>query len=218
MEWMPPVPPQAKARATWPWVVTAVVALVAAVGLWLRTPPAEPRPVARWTATLPASDAGSGLAISRDGTHLAYHTGSGSSRGRIWVRSLDQPEGKPIPGTEGGQRPSFSPDGQWLAYFTGRSGTAQESSRDGRPPITLCEGASFLGVSWGEDDRLIFSGSSGGLMRVSASGGACESLTTADPQKREIHGWPQILPGGQAILFTIGSRGCSTAHESPCSI
>jgi serine/threonine-protein kinase len=44
-------------------------------------------------------------------------------------------------------------------------------------------------------------------MRVSASGGTCENLTTADRQKGEVHRWPQILLGGQAILFTIGELG-----------
>jgi Tol biopolymer transport system component len=200
-------------RALLAWVAAAG-ALVLAGGMaiwgWLHTPPAEPRLVTRWTATLPAAPFyGSGLSITRDGTRLAYGELTGSSP-RIGVRLLDQFEGRAVPGAEGGHRPFFSPDGQWLAYFTGplRALTLKKVPVTGGTPIALCEGARFEGGSWGEDNRIIFSGgSSRGLMQVSASGGTCESLTSGDLQKREIHVWPQILPGGRSVLFTIGTPG-----------
>jgi Tol biopolymer transport system component/predicted Ser/Thr protein kinase len=190
-----------------PWVVAAALLVGVAIWGWLHTPPAEPRPVTRWTMTLPDDPwlLGSGLAISRDGTRLAYAGQTGGSS-RIWVRMLDQPEGKPIPGTEGGLRPFFSPDGQWLAYFTGLVGPLKKVPVTGGTPITLCDSASFFGGSWGEDGSIIFT-VNGALTRVSASGGKCEDLTKADPQKREFHRWAQILPGGESILFTIGTGG-----------
>jgi serine/threonine-protein kinase len=193
------------------WLVAAAALFLAVLGIsiWglLRTPLAALRPVTRWTGTLPPPPyMGPSLSISRDGTRLAYHGVSGNSS-RIWVRSLDQPEGKPIPGTEGGLRPFFSPDGQWLAYLTGNGGALKKVPVTGGTPITLCDSAGMFGGVWGEDNRIIFSRSSGGLLRVSGSGGPCESLTTADEQKRELHTWPQILPGGQAVLFTMGTQG-----------
>ena len=46
-------------------------------------------------------------------------------------------------------------------------------------------------------------GSFSGLWQVSANGGAPQPFTKLDPQKGEIgHRWPQVLPGGQAVLFT----------------
>jgi Tol biopolymer transport system component/predicted Ser/Thr protein kinase len=198
--------PATRTPAPLGWIAAGVLA-VAAVWGWLHAPPAEPRPVTRWTAALPSSGPvnGSGLSISRDGTRLAYAESTGSSS-HIRVRMLDQPDGRPIPGTEGGLRPFFSPDGQWLAYFTGRVGPLKKVPVTGGPPITLCDGAAYYGGSWGEDDRIVFSDGHG-LRRVSASGGTCESLTTGEPQKGEDHRWPQILPGGQTILFTIGTQG-----------
>jgi len=175
---------------------------------WLRAPPSEPHPVARWTAMLPAPEpaSGLGLSISRDGTRLAYAVQTGGLS-RIWVRQLEQGAEKPIAGTEGGLRPFFSPDGQWIAFFTGGAGALKKVPVAGGTPMTLCEEASYFGGSWGEDDRLIFSGSSGGLMRVAASGGLCETLTTRDLKTKELHNWPQVLPGGQVVLFTVGRFG-----------
>ncbi len=39
-------------------------------------------------------------------------------------------------------------------------------------------------------------------------GGELEVLTTPDGERRELdHFWPEILPGGQAVLFTISTPG-----------
>jgi eukaryotic-like serine/threonine-protein kinase len=210
LELAPAMPsPATRSPAPLGWIAAGVLAVVAIWG-WLHRPPAEPRPVARWTTTLLTSAPldGTGLSVSRDGTRFAYGEGTGGSR-RIWVRMLDRAEGKPIPSAEGGFRPFFSPDGQWLAYFTAYGGLLKKVPVTGGTPITLCEGATPAGGSWGEDGRLIFSGNSGGLMRVSASGGACETLTKGDRQKGETHAWPQILPGGQSVLFTAGAERSS---------
>jgi serine/threonine-protein kinase len=196
------------------WVAAAAalaVIVLAGIASWafLRTPPAEPHPVSRWTMAFDGASA-SGVAISRDGTRMAYAEGTGVSS-HLVVRMLDQFEAKPLADTKGGTRPFFSPDGQWLAYFSsGGTGPLRKVPVTGGTPVTLCDQAGFYGGSWGEDDRIVFSDGSG-LMRVSASGGACESLTKGDPQKNERHSWPQILPGGQAVLFTIGS---ASAYDS----
>src|SRR6266566_5657800 len=43
-----------------------------------------------------------------------------------------------------------------------------------------------------------------GLFRISAAGGTPKVLTVPDRRKGEYsHRWPQILPGGKAVLFTI---------------
>jgi serine/threonine-protein kinase len=160
----------------------------------------------RWSTTLVEAGGGErGLALSPDGRLLAY-TGRVLPRRPIWVRALDEAEGRPIPGTEGGRRPFFSPDGNWLAYFSSFGPSAlMKVPLSGGAPTKLCESAFFLGGSWGDDDQIIFT-SPRGLMRVPASGGACEALTTADgDESRAGHRSPQILPGGAAVLFGIAS-------------
>jgi serine/threonine protein kinase len=200
------IPPAPKG-SDW-WKIAAVilgVTAVAMVFLSFRKSPSQPHPVSHWTTPVPAAIAREGLTLSRNGTRLAYAEQSGGTR-RIFIRMMDQLEAKPIPGTEGGWRPFFSPDGQSLAYFTGNVGLLKEVPVTGGTSVTLCEAAIYGGGSWGEDGRIIFSGSKG-LMRVSASGGACETLTAADWQKGEAHRWPQILPGGQSVLFSISAQG-----------
>ncbi|MDA2924099.1 hypothetical protein MYX65_05480 [Acidobacteria bacterium AH-259-L09] len=66
------------------------------------------------------------------------------------------------------------------------------------------------GGSWGTDGQIIFSAFLGerGLERVSSSGGEPDLLTTPDSDQGEgPHRFPQHLPGGKAIVFTVGTGG-----------
>ncbi|MBW8868510.1 MAG: hypothetical protein JF610_14485 [Acidobacteria bacterium] len=43
-----------------------------------------------------------------------------------------------------------------------------------------------------------------GVWRVAAAGGEANPVTKVDRTKGEVsHRWPQILPGGKALLFTV---------------
>ena len=77
----------------------------------------------------------------------------------------------------------------------------------GGPPVTLSayEGAP-RGATWGPDGTIIFATTSPatGLQRVSAAGGEPTVLTKPDRERGESdHVWPEFLPGGKAVLFTI---------------
>lgn len=97
---------------------------------------------------------GLGVALSPDGTRLAYAEGTGllglasrtGSLPRLWLRRIDEFEASPIPGTSNGLRPFFSPDGQWIAYFTGNTaGALLKVPLAGGTPVRLCDGVAFLG-------------------------------------------------------------------------
>ena len=195
------------------WPAAAAVLLVLAAAVWALMPaPPASAPVQRWSITLMEPGGGErGVALSPDGTQLAY-TGRVLPVRPIWVRPLSDQEGRPLAGTEGGRRPFFSPDGKWLAYFSsfGRS-SLMKVPLSGGAPSRLCEVANFLGGSWGEDDQIVFTAPDG-LMRVSASGGACEPLTSDGDDRRPMHRFPQILPGGKTVLFVIAST--ESAEES----
>src|SRR6185295_16052722 len=62
------------------------------------------------------------------------------------------------------------------------------------------------GATWSPDGIIIFATTSPatGLQRVSAAGGESTVLTTAERERGEgDHLWPEFLPGGKAVLFTI---------------
>ena len=86
----------------------------------------------------------------------------------------------------------------------------------GGPAVLICDvGARVVrGASWGPDDIIIFGTSRpSGLWRVPAGGGEPEALTTADTEQGQVnHAWPEILPGGHAVLFTILTGDVETAQ------
>jgi hypothetical protein len=68
------------------------------------------------------------------------------------------------------------------------------------------------GASWGPDDSIVFATTdpSSGLLRVSATGGQPSVLTIPDTAHGEgDHLFPSVLPGGQAVLFTIAATSGS---------
>jgi len=130
--------------------------------------------------------------LSPDGARLVYQ-----SRERLFTRRLDQPNAVELAGTEGANAPFFSPDGQWVAFFTAAG--LKKISVQGGAAVALCNRSGF-GASWGEDDNIIAS-IGGVLTRIPSTGGSPAPLTVLAPGEFS-HRWPQVLPGGKAVLFT----------------
>ena len=195
-----------------PWAVAGLfgLALTGAL-LWPGSKvPDAPSPVTRVevaVSDLPLWVAlGEATVLSPDGKHLAYVVGQGDST-ELYLRSLDQLEGTQLAaGTGGGgsapYHPFFSPDSQWLGFVT--PGELKKLPVTGGTPITMCEVGRSRGSSWGDDGNIVFAPDpNSGLLRVSATGGNPEELTTLDESKDESsHRWPQVLPGSRAAIFT----------------
>ena len=128
-----------------------------------------------------------------------------STSSRLVVRTMDQLEVTLIASGGLPVDPFISPDGNWVGYFsfTGQRVELKKVSIHGGPPVTLCALAGFSkGASWGADGTIVFATDSGGLWRVPSSGGTPEKLTEPDPEQAD-HRWPDVLPNGEAVLFTI---------------
>ena len=149
------------------------------------------------------------LALSPDGRRLACVEEGSDKRRRIYLLELDEFKAIPLPGTKGAISPFFSPDGQWIGYADHHQRVLKKVPIKGGEPMILCECPEFRGGSWGTDDTIIFAPTAlGGLWRISASGEGLEQLTFLDPNQGERgHIWPQILPGGKAVLFTNVRKG-----------
>jgi len=186
-----------------------LVALVTGFAVW-NLKPTPPRPVTRTAITLPPGqqlaglDSGPSVALSPDGTHLAYVATQGGTQ-QLYLRAMDSLESKPIPGTEGGVNPFFSPDSKWLGFFAG--GKLKKVSVSGGGVSTLSDSVAPRGASWGSQGTIAFGTSYiEYLQQVSDSGSAPRPLTRSE-KGDNAHGWPDFLPGGKAVLFATGTNG-----------
>ena len=147
---------------------------------------------------------GNAAVVSRDGTQIALVAQpQGGGQPRLYIRRLDQLTATELNGTQGAVGPFFSPDGQWVGFFG--SGMLKKIAVKGGAPVTLATAPVARGGSWAEDGTIVFAPTpSDGLWRVSAVGGKAERLTTLAPGET-THRWPQVLPGGRAILYTVAA-------------
>ena len=149
------------------------------------------------------------LAFSPDGKTLAYVAEDTDGRRRIFLRRLDGFETRVLEGTEAAIGPFFSPDGQWLAFEDHYNRKLKKVAVGGGTPVTLAEVPDFRGGTWTDDDKIIYAPDvNDTLYRIEASGGETEQITTTDPNAGDrAHRWPQMLPGGDLLLFVSYGNG-----------
>jgi serine/threonine-protein kinase len=194
--------------------VAAIIASGAIAGtlVWVAMSQAEPTPpsVSRLQLTPSGTSAlniywnNTDLAITPDGSRVIYIGNRGT---QLFVRALDALA--PVAVYTGAlpNGPFVSPDGEWIGFADGR-GVLKKVPVTGGPSVTIAtlDTAGPAGATWGSDDTIIFATASleTGLQRVSAAGGPMTVLTRPDRAQGEAdHFWPEMLPGGRAVLFTI---------------
>ena len=180
-----------------------LLGVITGVGVWSvmhREP--TPRPVARFSLPLPPGDSLSFtgrhvVALSSDGTRLVY-----TANEQLYLRAMDQMEATPVRSTEDEARsPFFSPDGEWVGFYA--DGQLKKVAIRGGAAVSLCEAQNPWGARWGADDTIVFGQRGAGIMQVSADGGTPEVVIPLDSTGEVGHG-PQVLPGENAVLFTLG--------------
>ena len=200
------------------WTAATVVltALTAGMAVWVLKPFPSPR-VVRFAYTPPAeiplmvAANYRDIAISPDGTRIVYV--AGTTR-RIYIRALGQFEPNQLLNTVQSRAPFSSPDGSEVAFYVQGENSLKRTAAQGGPQQTIVSniGSGLRGASWGPDNRIVFAtGTSQGLLRVPVTGGELEVLTTAG-QEGIAHWWPEVLPNGQAVLFTSWSGSDETSH------
>jgi len=200
--------PRRRQKVWLPWAVAAGLAVLAG-GLWVagrRPVAAAPSPVVRFSIVLPEGvqfengDIEGQHAISPDGRKLVF-VGGALGRRRLYLRSLDSLETRPLEGTDGAISPFWSPDSRTLGFFA--DGKLQRLDFTG-PPRTIAEASSLETLpSWGSAGQIIFAQigpTDPGLFVVDASGGQPRRLVYKDREKANGV-WASFLPDGKRFLY-----------------
>jgi serine/threonine protein kinase/Tol biopolymer transport system component len=202
-------------RTRWlPWLVTGVALAIAAVAMFRKGPsPAQPQPTFRFSVPAPANGAFSYhvevsfLAVSPDGSQLAYVASDPQGGKRIFLRPLSAREARPIPGTEGANSLFFSPDGRSVAFFA--EGKLKRVELSGGAAVSICDVAlvgRYWSGTWGRGGEILFAGVTRGwgIFRVSAAGGVPAEVIRVDLSRGEARiGWPWFLPDGKRFLYLL---------------
>jgi serine/threonine protein kinase/Tol biopolymer transport system component len=211
-------------RRTLPWGIAAIAILAALALLYWRSRP-EPHQVMHLSLSLPQPLAGildpnpgSPIALSPDGSQIVFVGSVAGKASQLFLLPLEQRTAVPLAGTENAVQPFFSPDGQWVGFFA--LGRLYKVSLQGGPAIQLADAQVPHGASWADNDTILYAPDFGsGLVRVAAAGETPQVLTAPNGKEQEVsHRWPQVLPGGKAILFTIQLTTQTTYDESRIAV
>jgi Tol biopolymer transport system component/tRNA A-37 threonylcarbamoyl transferase component Bud32 len=210
------IPVTVAARKRAPWIPLAAAVLLAALGFLAgrslrRTPDA---PITRSSIDIPPQleiYRWSSLALSPDGTTLAFSATGADGKLAIWTRRMDSFAIQLLAGSEGGFNPFWSPDSRSIGFFADRK--LKRAPLGGGPALTICDATDGRGGSWTDKDEIVFAPSPfSGLSKVSAAGGAPAALTK--PEKPGVtHRLPSCLPGGRTCLYLSGAQ-TSSADKS----
>ncbi|MBD3220906.1 protein kinase [bacterium] len=147
-------------------------------------------------------DLGSHLAISPDGTRIAFAAVDTAGTRQLWVRRVDSPAAYVLTGTEDASYPFWSPDSRRIGFFAG--GTMRRIDATGGVATAICDAPRGRGGTWTEDDRIIFAFEVlDHLQIVPATGGAPVAVTRMDTLSSS-HRWPVALPGGERFIYLRG--------------
>ncbi len=185
----------------WLWLGLILFFLSTAVlgALYFRPKPAPAAQVTRFEIQQPANVTFSNnFALSPDGRKLAFIA---SEQPRIWIRSMDGLEPRPLAGTEGATgAPFWSPDSRYVVFWAGRK--LQKIEAAGGPAQTICDSPnSIIGGFWTPDDRIVFAVQrTSGLQEVPSSGGTPTSATKFLANELR-HAYPSLLPDDRHFVY-----------------
>jgi Tol biopolymer transport system component/predicted Ser/Thr protein kinase len=198
--------PAGLGRANRAWVAVAAVSILLAglaFAYFTRRPPDSA--VVRFSFEPPFKAGGLDVAVSPDGTQIAFCGDSG-----LWLRRMDSFTAQELPGTEGALRPFWSPDGRQLGFVVQGDGVKRMDLRGGQNSVQrITSFASFAGGSWSQQGVILFQPeqTGSGIYRVPVGGGTPSPVTSLNAARREIsHRCPQFLPDGRHFIYWVWSQ------------
>ena len=201
--------------STWrlPLVTAVALALGLAAGWFVRPGPVRPPLVCTailapdGTDLVPVGDAAGPVAVSPDGTQLAFTARDSAGATRLYVHSLAAGKARVIPSSEGARYPFWSPDSRSLAFFN--TGQLLRVDLAEGAPLALAPANDARGGSWGTNGTIVYAPSyDTPLLQISARGGPSAPASILDGERSEgTHRFPSFLPDGRHFLFE--ARGYS---------
>jgi serine/threonine-protein kinase len=192
---------------------TTVAALLAVIALWgwLQTPAGDRtyrdlRVLVDFAEDrAPIFQEGGAMALSPDGSLLAYTGGGGraggANVGRIWIRPLSRLWADSVPGSERAHSPFWSPGGDSIGFIR-RNELRIFSTRPGGGVTTIGRANTlWYGASWSERGEIAV-GTERGIEIFRVSDGTRRTLTEI-AANNDRHHWPYWVPGQDAVTFTI---------------
>jgi Tol biopolymer transport system component len=209
--------PALPTRAGWlPWSLAGVL-LLAAVAMALAWKPwvKETRPLIVAEISPPAGqnpyfwgDEGAPPVLSADGRRMVF-----GASGKLWVRSLQENEAHPLPGTEDAKFPFWSPDNRTVGFFA--KGRIMTLDLDGGVPVPVGKEISSRGGAMNGSGDIVFAPDvRSGLVRIPAKGGEPQVITTVDTSKHTTHPWPTFLPDGKHLLYLATNHVTPTGDQN----
>jgi serine/threonine-protein kinase len=205
------------------FVLVLFLAAAAAWG-WMREFSIE---VSQFGVTLPQDSAlipdyGPSIALSPDGSRMAY-VGPGPEGGKaVWVKELDELAPRMLSESEGAFQPFFSPDGQWVGFIDeGDTATVVKVvSVVGEPPRVLADsGVIPHGASWGVDGNIYISGGRPRvIVKVPQDGGGVAETVTHLKEDETDHMWPSVLPNGRGLLINVMRSGAYEYRDADVAV
>jgi eukaryotic-like serine/threonine-protein kinase len=139
--------------------------------------------------------------VSPDGRYLAFVASGADRVSQIFLRPLDSPLPRPIPGTAHATYPFWSASSRSIGFFT-TDGHLKRVDIDGGPVRSLADAPDGRGGTWSADDVILFSpGTSDVIYRVRADGGVVQQTALAGARRETSHRWPQFLPDGRHFIY-----------------
>ena len=208
--------PQPKRASFTVLIVAAILLAIAGGAVMMRRPAAAPPSelLSNLSLVLPANmnfppSEENQIAVSPDGTMIAYIAMPAGDAPRMLLKRLDTAETQILSDTIGARDPFFSPDGRWIGFFAGDT-LRKLSIADGKSQA-IAPARGGVDPSWVPGAILFGEGGDvpdGGIRRVADGGGPVEMLSRPDRARGETnHLTPQILSDGRTLLYTVRKIG-----------
>lgn len=162
----------------------------------------DPPPLGNTTTIKsPATNDAASMAISPDGSQLAYvalHEG----RNRLWVQDIESGDARVLPDSDESRWPFWSPDGEHLAYFSNDKVMRIEVATGESQVLVSANAAWAAGGTWGPDGTILYGRHGAMSIRSVSDDGSQQGSATNYPSGGHLgHFHPFFLPDGEHFLY-----------------